>query len=267
MHIPRFVPTMLLAVLTGLTACSRNIGPPPDDDTTGRLFTITLDVAEGVTAPEGVLFVGARPAGGGPPAYVTRVQPRRWPTQVFLTQQDAMRPQQPAPQGAMTLFARLDQDGDAGSFDAGDMSAESAPATPGAEVTLTLTPRQQQGQPRARTPRATPLLEATVDGDTPPPSGIVYVLLVPHGQRVPVAAARHSAPEAWPMDVALYPQHLIGDKPDAWDGYQLVVKADQDGNPATNEPGDQRGTAPVEAGRTHIRVTPIAPDTNAPAQP
>jgi hypothetical protein len=100
----------------------------------------TLRLAEGATPAGGsVLFVIARPAAGGPPLAVKRLQAGPFPLEFEIGPADAMIAGQPFA-GPIALSARVDADGDPLTREAQDLVAQSAePLAPGArDVELVL---------------------------------------------------------------------------------------------------------------------------------
>lgn len=72
---------------------------------------------------QAVLFIIARPAGGGPPIAVKRIARPAFPLAYSLGPEDAMSPDAPF-SGKVMVSARLDKDGDPMTRGAGDLSGE-----------------------------------------------------------------------------------------------------------------------------------------------
>jgi hypothetical protein len=101
-----------------------------------------LRLGGGPTPPDdSVLFVIARPAGGGPPLAVKRLPPGPFPLEFEIGPGDAMLAGQPFV-GPLLLSARVDGDGDPLTRSPTDLAAQaSAPLEPGARgVELVLQP-------------------------------------------------------------------------------------------------------------------------------
>jgi len=197
--------------------------------------------AASAAAGEGVLFVGARPAGGGPPVYVARYAPAFFPGTYYLTESNRMGMGGPA-QGPLAVFARFDRDGDAGTAGDDDLEAVTAPALPGnTEVRLTLAAKTAVPQRPAWS------LSVRLDGP-PGAAGTMFVLLrAAVGGRVPLAAARFDAPPSFPTTVTVAEHHILQPPLPPLDELDVLVKVDQDGNPLTTEPGDLEGHAGAAA--------------------
>jgi tetratricopeptide (TPR) repeat protein len=105
------------------------------DDPAG--FGLRLELAAGVQAPAGVLFVALRPSGGGVPLAVRRISDPSFPLELTLTSDDSMMGAALPQTG--TISVRLDQDGDVSAASAGDLAAE-AEVTAGSATTLVLRP-------------------------------------------------------------------------------------------------------------------------------
>lgn len=248
------IASLCAASIAMAAGCSRNLGQPPDAETGDTLFRVELDgAAAGTTPPTGaVLFLGARPAAGGPPAYVARYTQPQLPGKFLLTERDAMRPGR-TPDGPLRVFARLDADGDASTSGPRDWSAAATDAVSPAGQRIALRLRPADGQ---QSEFSLPIrIAAPV---TPPAEAVMYVLLRRRGSNRPVGAMRLDVPRRFPVDVRLTRQHLMGDLPDALDAYQVIVKVDQDRNPMTTAPGDLEGFA--SATSTPVRVRLRAPE-------
>ena len=150
----------------------------------------------------------------------------------------------------MQLFARLDQDGNATTIDAGDWVGETTMAiTPGnTEVRLQLEP---VGAPQAW--QAT----VTISAPEPPPAGAVtFVLLRAQNGRIPLAALKTEL-TSYPHTVTLDESHLLSDQPPAFAGHEIIVKVDSDGDPQSTSAGDWFGAADAGA---DIQIQ-LQPDT------
>jgi len=104
-------------------------------------FNVSVKVGADVsTIPEGILYVIVRVAGraGGPPLAVKRL-PADLPVEFTVTAADSMVPGTPLVD-AMDVTVRLDQDGDAWSNQAGDLSGTIGPVAVGDTIEIVLTP-------------------------------------------------------------------------------------------------------------------------------
>lgn len=106
---------------------------PPAD---GKSVKVTLSLDPGAKLKAGTLYVMARPAAGGPPVAVKRLNVSSFPVTFDFGSADSMMGQ-PLP-GQFILEARLDSDGDAATKPATDPSASRANVAPGAQVSLAL---------------------------------------------------------------------------------------------------------------------------------
>ena len=93
----------------------------------------TVRLANGVTPPNGVLFVIARSQAGGPPLAVRRLPAGPFPVDFVLGPEDGMIAGQPL-SGPVQLTARLDSDGDPLTRLEGDLAAS---ALDGVEIGAT----------------------------------------------------------------------------------------------------------------------------------
>ena len=236
---------LLGLLMTIAVACSRNTGPPPPDQPPDSAYAVTISAPTGVTPPTaGVLYIGARPAGGGPPQFVIRREIGPLPQTHYLTEADRMG-LWAAEDGPLVVFERLDSYGDAGTVSAEDWVAEADRAMlPGqAKVALTLRPSE---------PAPSFALPVRIEGPSPPGGATLYVLLREVGGRVPLAAARYPVPKAFPLEVTLTEAHLLGALPDK--KLEVLVKVDQDGNPVSTGPGDLEGATPVSGTTVTVNV-------------
>lgn len=157
-------PFIMLALVTTMTmSCvSRNVeninaeeaaampAPPapltPEERTTAAVvaepgFNVSVSVgADVATVPEGILYVIVRVAGrkGGPPLAVKRL-PGDLPAEFTVTAADSMVPGTPLVD-AMDVTVRLDQDGDAWSNQAGDLTGTVGSVAVGDTIEIILTP-------------------------------------------------------------------------------------------------------------------------------
>ena len=127
-------------------------GPPPSVMTPesktpvgGKDFEGLIELAPGMTAPNGTLFIIARIQGSpdrGPPVAVRRVSAPRFPFKFRLGPADVMLQGMPF-DGPFDVRARLDADGNVMTKAPGDLfSSTPAPAQPGAkDVKVTLDAR------------------------------------------------------------------------------------------------------------------------------
>ncbi|MEO2167176.1 MAG: hypothetical protein ABGY42_03475 [bacterium] len=102
-----------------------------------------IEMASNLTRPDsGVLFIIARPQGiaGGPPLAVLRIPNPEFPLQFSIGPENVMIPSMRF-EGAISLSARLDADGNAMTRGSGDISSRvQEPLAPGATgITLVLT--------------------------------------------------------------------------------------------------------------------------------
>jgi tetratricopeptide (TPR) repeat protein len=111
-----------------------NNQPPAAGAANSVRVTLSLDPA--ATTRNGVLYVMARSASGGPPIAVKRLLPTSFPMTVELSSADSMMGQ-PLP-ASFRLEARLDSDGDAATKLPTDPRAVLDNVAPGAVVTLAL---------------------------------------------------------------------------------------------------------------------------------
>ncbi|HEX8410681.1 MAG TPA: tetratricopeptide repeat protein [Thermoanaerobaculia bacterium] len=102
----------------------------------GPSVTVTLDLDPAAHGKNGVLFVMARNAMGGPPVAVKRLQVAQFPVTFTLGQADSMMGQ-PFPAN-FRLEARLDADGNPMTKTPNDPTAMQDGVTPGATVRLAL---------------------------------------------------------------------------------------------------------------------------------
>lgn len=104
-------------------------------------FNVSVRVgADVAVVPEGILYVIVRVAGreGGPPLAVKRL-PADLPAKFTVTSADSMIPGTPLVD-AMEVTVRLDQDGDAWSHQAGDLTGTVGPVAVGDTIEIILTP-------------------------------------------------------------------------------------------------------------------------------
>jgi len=106
---------------------------PPAD---GKSVKVTLSLDPAAKLKAGTLYVMARPAAGGPPVAVKRLNVNAFPVTFDFGSADSMMGQ-PLP-AQFILEARLDSDGDAATKPATDPSATRANVAPGAQVSLAL---------------------------------------------------------------------------------------------------------------------------------
>ncbi len=242
------------AALPLLGACSRNVGTPPADERPPALFRVEVvaDPADGALPADGVLFVGARPAAGGPPGYAVMQEQFQLPTFVDLTAENQMGPFA-ASVTEWVMFVRLDRDGDASTQGAGDWVGTTdrpVQAGGGAAIRIKLRPAA---------PSPAPWLQVRIEGPQPPSGADVFVIVREIGARVPLAARRLVAPPAWPIDLALGEGDLLSGPPvPIGANLEVIVKVDQDGDPLTTVDGDQEGFARLDGGRAVVHLGPSA---------
>jgi tetratricopeptide (TPR) repeat protein len=106
---------------------------PPAD---GKSVKVTLSLDPAAKLKGGVLYVMARPAAGGPPVAVKRMQVSSFPITFDFGSADSMMGQ-PLPE-QFRLEARLDSDGDAATKPPTDPSAMQMNVAPGAQIKLAL---------------------------------------------------------------------------------------------------------------------------------
>jgi cytochrome c-type biogenesis protein CcmH/NrfG len=140
---------MVMAALeeeAGSTSTTTPVGPAPAptfgvaalfEEVASDEFAIRLELASGVVAPDGVLFVALRSVAGSPPVAVRRFSAPTFPLDLTLTANDSMMGSELPDSGLLSV--RLDQDGDVTAASAGDLIAE-AEVEAGQMVTLTLSP-------------------------------------------------------------------------------------------------------------------------------
>lgn len=106
---------------------------PPAD---GKSVKVTLSLDPAAKLKAGTLYVMARPAAGGPPVAVKRLNVDSFPVTFDFGSADSMMGQ-PLP-GQFILEARLDSDGDAATKPPTDPSASQQNVAPGAQISLAL---------------------------------------------------------------------------------------------------------------------------------
>ncbi len=241
-----------LTIIVGLAiACSRNVGEPPENQWPEAAFIVHLALSDDVPTnhpTSDVLYLGARPAAGGPPVFVARRTAGRFPETFFLTDEDRMGMGGDAG-GPMIVFARWDSDGDAGTAAPGDWAATAASAAvPGnTHIDLTLAPLSTE-----------PAFEyvVAIDGPPAPPDSVMFVLLRQADGRMPLVAGKFAAPAEFPIEISLTDRNILqGPLPDLAK-LEVVVKIDQDGNPVSTSPGDLHGRAPAADARVTLRPEP-----------
>lgn len=242
---------LLLALVLPAAACSRNVGTPPADERPPALFRVEVGVAaDADSRPElfGVLFVGVRPAGGGPPVLVARAEPTGFPYRIDLTEENLM-----GPYGfeatRYVLFARYDMDGDAGTVGPGDWDARSVRAYPLGTTDVRLALRQ--------VPQPATWLQVRIlsDHEAPDPA-VGFVIVREADGRVPLAARRIPPPASWPHVLRLDEGDILHTAPPPDMPLEVIVRIDQDGDPLTTTPGDLEGRAPVVDGQAEVRLEP-----------
>lgn len=122
--------------IDGAAPAASGMTPAPATAAAGPSVTVTLDLDPSARGKNGVLFVMARNAMGGPPVAVKRLQVARFPVTFTLGQADSMMGQ-PFPAN-FRLEARLDADGNAMTKTPNDPTAMQDGVTPGATVRLAL---------------------------------------------------------------------------------------------------------------------------------
>jgi hypothetical protein len=252
-----FSPLVILlagATLSPLGACSRNIGTPPADERPPALFRVEVnaDPAAGALPADGVLFVGARPAAGGPPGYAVMQETFQLPTFVDLTAENQMGPFA-ASVTEWVMFVRLDRDGDASTQSGEDwVGTSDRPVRAGTTAAIPVMLRPAAAPPA-------PWLQVRIEGPQPPSGADVFVIVREIGGRVPLAARRLVAPPAWPVDLALSEGDLLSGSPaPVGADLEVIVKVDKDGDPLTTVDGDQEGFARLDGGRAVVRLGPSA---------
>lgn len=111
----------------------------------------TVSAADGVSIPDGVLYIIVRVAGreGGPPLAVKQL-PVQLPASFRVTEADSMVPGTPLV-GGLDVIARLDQDGNAFSHQDGDLEGRVGPVEVGDTVEIVLVPAStESGGPASR---------------------------------------------------------------------------------------------------------------------
>lgn len=153
-------------VMTGTGCVSRNvedigseeaasIPPPPEPvDPAARKAAEaelpgidgTIVAIDGVPVPQGVLYIIVRVAGreGGAPLAVKQL-PGELPASFRVTESDSMVPGTPLV-GDLDVIARLDQDANAFSRQAGDLEGRAAAVQVGATVEIVLAPAEVQDE-------------------------------------------------------------------------------------------------------------------------
>lgn len=122
--------------VNGAAPAPSGMTPAPATAAAGPSVTVTLDLDPAARGKNGVLFVMARNAMGGPPVAVKRLQVAQFPVTFTLGQADSMMGQ-PFPAN-FRLEARLDADGNAMTKTPNDPTAMQDGVTPGATVRLAL---------------------------------------------------------------------------------------------------------------------------------
>jgi len=110
--------------------------PPAQAAPASNSVRVTLSLDPAATTRNGILFVMARSASGGPPIAVKRLMPASFPLTIDLGAADSMMGQPLPP--TFRLEARLDSDGDAATKPPTDPRAVLDNVAPGAVVTLAL---------------------------------------------------------------------------------------------------------------------------------
>ncbi|HEX7706809.1 MAG TPA: tetratricopeptide repeat protein [Thermoanaerobaculia bacterium] len=126
------VPDGTAAMPAAPAATGARPAPPVD----GKSVRITLDLDAAAKSKTGVLFVMARPAAGGPPVAVKRMQVASFPVTFDFGSADSMMGQ-PLPERFL-LEARLDSDGDAATKSPSDPTAMQRDVAPGSILQLSL---------------------------------------------------------------------------------------------------------------------------------
>jgi len=213
--------------------------------------TVTLDPAIRAGIPEGsVLFIYARAQGvkSGPPVAVRKMLFFQLPQEFTIGPADAVMPQEGF-DGALTLSARLDRDGNARAG-VGDIAGAVDVTTGQKGVTIVLSQViEETGNKVTGTISLDPALKAQL-----PANKILFLFARPKGvKRGPPLAAKRIFATDLPMTFTIGQSDTM--MPGAeFDGpITLTVRLDQDGNASTAK-GDLEGSLETHADAKNVKV-------------
>ena len=210
-----------------------------------------IALADGARAPAGaVLYVMARAGGAavGPPTAVKRIANPAFPLDFSLGPEDRMMEQIPF-RGPMTITARLDTDGNAGTREPTDLQGAAAGVhEPGASGVAIVLAAVSAPAPAAAAPSgAGEAITGTITlapelADAVPPGAVLFVIARTAERGPPLAVKRIPAP-SFPHAFTIGPEdRMIATMPFAGP-IRITARVDADGNATSRTPGDLFGDA------------------------